>query len=79
MTTTSMDPTGSKNMANQLQKFMSKDYNVSTSNVDISASAPGGLSEARAKAKARIATVQESDDDSSDDGYSQSMTVSGSA
>jgi len=37
-----MDPTGSKNMANQLQKFMSKDYNVSTSNVDISASAPGG-------------------------------------
>jgi hypothetical protein len=30
---TSGDPTGSKNMAKQLQKFMKNDYNVSNSGV----------------------------------------------
>lgn len=79
MTMTS-DPTGSKNMQNQLTKFMANDYNVSTSNVSVSGPASGKYAKdiAWKNEGGQISTVKESDDSSEDEDYSQSMTVTGS-
>lgn len=78
MTATS-DPTASKNLQNQLTKFMQNDYNVSTSNA--SASAIGGHAPKGGawREGGQVSAVKESDDSSDDDeDYSQSITVTGS-